>query len=397
MSREVKRTNEVVDELCERAGLPREDIRVVRSPLRVCPLGAHIDHQLGCVTGLTLDEAVLLAFRPCPGKIRVWSRDFEGCSEVDLSDIPAAAPGDWGNYVRGAATVMRQTYGIANGFEGVLSGPLPVGGLSSSAAVDVAYLLALQTANGLEVPGRDNIRLAQRIENDYIGLNNGILDQSIILETRPGALTHLDCLDTRFEHVTTPPLMRFDLVIAYSGLSRSLVSTDYNQRVAECRAAALELLKLAEVAHGDRPVLRNVPDEVFERHLEALPEPLRKRARHYHSEMGRVAAGVAAWREGEVATVGRLMTESGASSIGNYECGCPHTVALYEILNGVSGVYGSRFSGAGFRGSVVALAAPEARERIAVAVANEYPRRHPDIAATYSLHFCAPAGPAEVL
>ncbi|MBI2299988.1 MAG: hypothetical protein HYU66_13780 [Armatimonadetes bacterium] len=396
MVREPRRIAAVTESLVRHAGVAREEVRLVRSPLRVCPLGAHVDHQLGLVTGLTLNETVLFAFVPRPGRMRVWSLDFEGAANIDLADIPPAAPGEWGNYPRGAASVMREEFGIATGLDGVLSGPLPIGGLSSSAAVDVAYLLGLQAANGLTVDSRRNIRLAQRIENSYIGLNNGILDQSIILESQPGRLTYLDCLTETFEHIPTPPGMSFDLLVVYSGLSRSLVSTGYNQRVGECVEAARGLLERAGLPVPDDVRLRHVPREVFERHVDELPEALARRARHYFGEVARVEQGAAAWRAGDVAEVGRLVRESGESSIHNYECGSPQTIALYEILNQTPGVYGARFSGAGFRGSVVGLSDPAARERIAAAIAREYPRRHPEVAASYRVSFCAPAGAAEV-
>lgn len=397
MIREPRRLKEVVHELGERVGSASDEALVVRSPLRVCPLGAHIDHQLGRVTGLTLDEAVLLAFAPRPGRVRLWSLDFPGEVAFDLDHTDSPRPGDWGNYPRGAAWVMRETFGIRIGFDGVISGPLPIGGLSSSAAVDVAYLLAFQAVNDLIVAPAENVRLAQRIENEYIGLRNGILDQSIILGARQDALTHLDCLDFRLDHIATPPAARFDIVIAYSGLSRSLVSTDYNRRVAECEEAARQLLELAGRPVTEPPKLRHVLPEAFAAHAAKLPGTLRRRAAHYFGEMARVEAGVAAWAAGDLRTVGRLMTESGASSIDNYECGCPHTTTLYEILNSVPGVWGARFAGAGFRGSVLALASPGARERVVAALANEYPRRHPDVANQYRVCFCAPAGPAEVL
>lgn len=398
MERSGRRLREMTTQLRGWIDAAEGELRVVRSPLRVCPLGAHIDHQLGKVTGVTLDEAVLLVFRPREdSKVTLRSLDFDGEVSFDLDDIGDPVAGEWGNYPKGAAWVMRETYGIRQGLDGVLSGPLPIGGLSSSAAVDVAYLLALQDANGLVVDGVDSIRLAQRIENDYIGLNNGILDQSIILQTRRGALTYLDCLDLTFDFIPAPRQMRFDIVIAFSGLSRALVGTDYNQRVAECQDAARRLLELAGEPVPDDPRLRQVPVASYHQHADALPEKLARRARHFFEEMARVEAGVEAWKRGDLMTLGALMRESGRSSIENYECGSPHLIALYEILNETSGVYGARFSGAGFRGSCVALSDPDKREQILTAVGASYPARHPDVAESYSLHFCQPSGRAEVV
>jgi galactokinase len=394
--REGRRMEELVARLMAEGGYRRGEVRVVRSPLRVCPLGAHIDHQLGKVTGFALDKAVLLAYVPDPcGRVRLRSRDFEGAVEFGLADIGPARPGDWGNYPRGAASVLRAAHGIGVGLDGVVSGPLPIGGLSSSAAVNVAYLLALEAANDLVVDGPANIALAQRIENEYIGLSNGILDQSMILLSRSGALTCLDCQDRAVRHVLGPPGMKFDVIIAYSGVSRALVGTDYNRRVSVCGEAARELLARAALAAPGDPRLRYVPPEVFTAHGGELAPALRRRAAHFFGEMARVETGIAAWGRGDLATIGALMAESGRSSIDNYECGSPHLVTLHTLLNSLPGVYGARFSGAGFGGSALALAHPDARERIVAAFSRAYPQAHPDVRDTYSLHFvgtCDAAG-----
>ena len=128
-----------------------------------------------------------------------------------------------------------------------------------------------------------------------------------------------------------------------------------------------------------------------------LPDPIRKRATHYFGEMQRVEQGTAAWRSGDMSGLGDLISESGASSIRNYECGSPQLITLYDILRDTPGVYGTRFSGAGFRGSCIALVDPEARNSIADAVHHHYPLAHPDEASVYSMHFCSIDGRAQLL
>ena len=160
-------------------------IRVVRAPLRISPLGAHIDHQLGRVTGMAVDRSILFAFAPTDdGSIHVHSLDFAQPTTFSPTAIPPYLKGDWGNYLRGAAVALQNAYGLKQGLVGALGGDMPIGGLSSSAAVTIAYLLALETVNGLTVTPDENIRLVTRTEHDYIGLNNGILDQTSILFSR---------------------------------------------------------------------------------------------------------------------------------------------------------------------------------------------------------------------
>ena len=394
--REARRLEALTQRLCAMTHCAPGLVHVVRSPLRICPLGAHVDHQLGRVTGFALDQALLLAYVPTrDGRVRLASGDFAGEVDFQLDAIGQARPGDWGNYPRGAARVLRDAFGITTGIVGVLGGPMPIGGLSSSAAVDVAYLLALEQANGLEVDPVDNVRLAQRIENDYIGLRNGILDQSMILLSRRGSLTLLDCLEGGVSHIPNPAGHRFDLVVVFSGISRSLVGTDYNQRVSQCQQAARLLLERAGLPADEQSRLRHVPIEAAD--TEALPEPLARRARHYFGEQRRVTEGAAAWAAGDLAAFGALMRESGESSIHNYECGSPHLTSLHATLNAIPGVWGARFCGAGFGGSAVALAHPDARERIVAAVNRTYPKEHPDVKSSFSLHFVATTDAAEVL
>lgn len=375
-------------------------IRVVRVPLRISPLGAHIDHQLGRVTGMAVDRSILFAFAPTTdGQIHVHSLDFERPTSFALDAIPAFVKGDWGNYVRGAATALRKIHGIERGLIGVLGGDMPIGGLSSSAAVTIAYLLGLESVNGLAIPPEENIALVTHTEHDYIGLKNGILDQTSILFSRSNHLTVIDCDTVQIDR--TPGNIApetYAILAVYSGVAQSLVGSDYNNRVNECQRAAKDLLEMAGLSASSNPRLRHVDPQLFETYGAQLDLPLRKRATHYFTEMARVAEGEEAWRAGDLQRFGELVAASGESSIVNYESGCPQLISLYEILRNTPGVYGVRFSGAGFRGSCLALVDPKRSEAIADVVHARYPQAHPDIAERYSVHLCLPAdGAGEVV
>ena len=395
---EGERSRELRDAIRKRFDVPAADVRIVRAPLRICPLGAHIDHQLGVVTGMAIDQAVLLAFAPThDGTVELESLNYAGGTRFSLRAIPAYARGDWGNYARGAALVMQERYRLAYGFRGLIASDMPVGGLSSSAAVTVAYLLALQIVNELEVAAAENIDLVAKTEQSYIGLQNGILDQTVILFSQAGSLTRIDCRDVTIEQVPSKLAPgSCEILVAYSGMSQGLMSTGYNDRVAQCQEAAVRLLAMAGDAVPVNPRLRHVPVEVMEEYGTHLPATLQKRARHYFGEMARVETGLAAWRRGDVVELGRQIDASGQSSVDCYECGSPPLISLFHILRNTPGVYGARFSGAGFRGSCIALIDPRARVEIVRAVASQYPRAHPDEAERYSLHFCRP-GPHAAL
>lgn len=374
-------------------------IRVVRAPLRISPLGAHIDHQLGCVMGMAVDRALLLAFVPTDDPtVHVESLDFPQPTRFALQDVPPHQQGDWGNYLRGAVLALRGVHLLTQGIVGVLDSDMPIGGLSSSAAVTIAYLLALESANGLAITPEENIKLVTRTEHDYVGLNNGILDQTSILFSQRNHLTHIDCQAVQIDKIPAAEGMQpFEIMAVYSGVGQALVGTSYNNRVAECQAAARQLLSLAGQPVPENPRLRLVDPALFAEYGAQLEEPLRRRATHFFGEMQRVQDGQAAWRGGDLVRFGELVTASGASSIYNYECGCPQLITLYQILSETPGVYGVRFSGAGFRGSCLALIDPTQRAAIAEALQRRYPVAHPEIADKYSIHVCQPADAAQLI
>lgn len=395
---EAERVDALISYLSDHYSFDPATIRVVKAPLRICPLGAHIDHQLGLVTGMTIDRSLLMAFAPTANSsIHVESLDFKPAISFDLDDVPPYKPRDWGNYIRGAVLALQQNHRLKNGLVGVVSGEMPIGGLSSSAAVTIAYLLALEAVNELAVPPEDKVDLVRFTENQYIGLNNGILDQSVILFSEKNHLTFIDCQTVEIDR--TPGTLQaeaFDILVVYSGVTRVLAGTDYNNRVAECQEAARLLLTYGGDTPGPDPRLRHVAPAIFEAEGERLPPLLKRRATHYFGEMQRVFDGLEAWREGDLSRLGQLISESGESSIKYYECGSPQLKTLYEILCETPGVYGARFSGAGFRGSCIALIDPAAREIIAEAVHRRYPIEHPAEADVYSIHFCQPGSRAQL-
>lgn len=398
MSQDRSAINGLKDKI-RKNGINPQEIKVVVSPLRICPLGAHIDHQDGIVTGMAIDRAIYFAFVPrSDNKVLVESLNFPGKIEFALDVIPSKKEGDWGNYIRGAALAVKQKYDIKTGLTGVIEGSTPIGGLSSSAAVGVAYLLALEAVNNLNIDVFENIQLDRYIENTYLGLKNGILDQSIILTSEPDKLTCLDCQNVEFEKIPNNFKNDFEIVIAYSGLSKALIdSSDYNNRVKECQEATKMLLEYERKEIPENPKLRMVSPETWKKYGKKLHEKLQKRAKHFFTEMERVIQGKKAWREGDINTFGDLINASGESSIYNYESGCPHLITLYEILKDSKGVYGTRFSGAGFRGCCIGIIDPKYKNEIKENIDEIYPKKHPDMAGNYSVHFCKASGAAKIL
>jgi galacturonokinase len=392
----------IIDRLCRevtaRHSAPPGSVRVVRAPYRICPLGAHVDHQLGSATAMAIDRGVYLAYAPSSsGEVQLSSLDFPGVVRFDLGDVPGRQANDWGNFPRGAAVALLARHRLTCGLVGVTAGRLHGGGVSSSAAVGVAFLLAFEDVNGLRVAAEENVELGRRIENGYLGLRNGILDQAAILLSRREHLTWIDCRTGGHERIPAAPgLPPPRILLAFSGLTRALVGTDYNRRVAECAEAARILLS-ALGRQGGKPVLGDVAVDEYDDHRHLLRDAPARRAAHFFSEVERVRRGLDAWRAGALTSFGALMTASGESSIRNYECGVPPLIDLYHTLIATEGVYGARFCGAGFGGCCVALVEPSAVDRAAERVGSIYRRMHPDLAEHAAIVVCDSADGAAIV
>ena len=322
------------------------------------------------------------------------SLNFPKRAQFHVAGIPEVKVGDWADHMRGAAKMLGEKYPLRMGISAVIEGTLPVGGLSSSAAVIIAFLSALAKVNNITLGDWETIMMAKAAENRYVGVNCGKLDQSCEVLCRKDHLLYMDCRDDSYELIPVHPGMKpFKIAVLFSGLERSLASSAYNLRQDECKAAAYNLLAYAGMEYGKfiDTRLRDVPAEVFERYAERLPENFRKRAAHYFSEIARAEAGAEMWRKGDLEAYGRLVFASGKSSIENYECGCPELITLYQIMTETDGIYGGRFSGAGFKGCCMALIDPEKAEEIERTVTERYLETYPGLRGKYSFHLCGSA------
>ncbi|KAF5748654.1 galacturonokinase [Tripterygium wilfordii] len=400
----------------EMAGKSTEEVQVVVSPYRICPLGAHIDHQGGTVSAMTINKGILLGFIPSSDKqVVLRSGQFTGEVRFRVDDIQhpryiTQKNGDiyasntskpkeescWEVYARGAVyALQRRENSLTQGIIGYVCGSqgLDSSGLSSSAAVGVAYLLALESANKLSVSPVENIEYDRLIENEYLGLKNGILDQSAILLSSSGCLMCMNCKTKEHKLINTSipknPQTEFQdgykILLAFSGVRQALTSNPgYNRRVAECQDAARFLLH-ASGNHKADPLLCDVEPEVYETHKSKLEPNLAKRAEHYFTENARVTKGLEAWALGNLKEFGKLISASGLSSIQNYECGSEPLIQLYQILVRTPGIFGARFSGAGFRGCCLAFVDADRAAESATFVDKEYRKLQPVLASQLNL------------
>ena len=308
---------ELISLFKEKFHISSSPLRMVKSPLRICPLGAHVDHQKGLVTGMALNSAVEIIYTANDdGFVQVQSMDFPDEENFHVNNVPGMVPGYWGNYLRGSILALKRSFVLKKGIKALIRGKIPIGGLSSSAAVMTAYLMALCDVNNIQLSNIELIDYSHWVENNFIGLNNGILDQAANILSKAGHLMFMDTATGEYELIPPSPAMpEYEVVVVYSGISTALISTDYNNRVDECKVSAWILQELAyrEVASFKEANLRQVDYESYLKFRAELPERFQKRADHFFSENERVKKGVAAWKKGDLNSFGQLMFASGAN------------------------------------------------------------------------------------
>ncbi len=364
------------------------------SPYRVCPIGAHVDHQHGLVTGFAIDKGVDLWFNVRQDSlVNLTSGSFEGDVSFDIAKPTQVREKHWGDYARGAKYALKKRFELQYGIDGHLQGSLPVGGLSSSAAVLIAYVMAFAKANDIKLQPFEVVQIASEAEREYIGLNNGLLDQACIALGKKDGLLFLDCDSDEWRIIKRNPNMpEFEIGIFFSGLTRSLVNSDYNLRVYECKTAAWNMLAYTDqpLKTFDKTFLRDIPKSTYDKTRIAMPARFARRAEHFYTEYRRVRQGVTAWESGNLKLFGQLSLASCESSIHNYECGSTELIAIYEIMRTLPGVYGGRFSGAGFKGAVIALIDPAYKADIEKALTEQYLAKFPEYEETFKCFFVKP-------
>ena len=361
-------------------------------PYRICPLGAHSDHNLGKITGFAIDKGIHIAYRPKQnGVVELCSLQFGKRAQWHVREVPRFKENDWADYLRGATLKLSEKYPLSRGLSGVIEGSLPIGGLSSSAAVVLVYLKALCNVNNIKPSPQELIMMSVKAENEYVGVSSGKLDQSCEMYARKNHMLYLDTKDDTYELIPTSPAMKpYKIAIFFSGVERTLAGSKFNMRVDECRSAAYALAAYAGMEYGKfkETNLRDIPRSVYEQYKDRLPDNWRKRAEHWYTEYDRVKKGAEAWRNGDIEEYGRLSFESGWSSIYNWETGSPELKTLYEIMTHTPGIYGGRFSGAGFKGCCMALIDPAYQESIVQQVTDEYLAAFPQLKGKYMVHIC---------
>ncbi len=337
------------------------DLQVVMAPGRVNLIGEYTDFNEGFVFPMTVDRGVYVGIRARDDqRVRVKSIRFGELIDYRLDDFEKPEPGHWSCYVLGVVEELRLLGLVSHGFDAVIDGNLNLGaGLSSSAALETATALALQSLFGFEMSRVDVATLCQRVEHRYANVMCGIMDQ---FASGLGRSNHALLLDCRtLSHVNIPTnLDKYRIVIISSEVKRELASSAYNERRAQCE----EGVALFRQFDPTIASLRDVTPDLFDACSDQLSEIVFRRCRHVITENARVLDASAALGADELVQFGRLMTASHNSLRDDFEVSCDELDCLVDIANGTEGVLGSRMTGAGFGGCTVTLIHMDAIETL---------------------------------
>ena len=350
---------------------------LVRAPGRVNLIGEHTDYNDGFVLPIAIEKHVLAAWHPrSDNLVRFRSQQAEAEVTVGLDGAIKPVSGSWGNYAAGVVVELRAAGIKLGGADILYESTVPLGGgLSSSAALEVATALALLQAAGTPsaVQGRELALLCQRAENSFAGAPCGIMDQSIVLMGQAGRAMLLDCRSGQARQVPFDD-PRLVLLVADTQVKHNVGEGGYPLRRRQCHEAAARLRVKA---------LRDVAPGQFAQAVEAgtLDGVYLKRARHVVGEIQRTLEAVAALERGDMVHFGRVMNASHASLRDDFEVSCAELDAIVSAAQGCRGVYGARMTGGGFGGCAIILAEAASAEPVAQAVgeafAAKYGRRCP--------------------
>lgn len=328
-----------------RAQFGAEPTLIVRAPGRVNLIGEHTDYNDGFVLPMAIDRAVWIALRPrADHTVNLYSVDFSQAAAFDLNDFSNEKNG-WIEYVKGVAWALLFNGHRLQGWEGVVAGDVPIGaGLSSSAAMEMATARAFSAVTGFAWDAVQMAKVGQRAENEWIGVKSGIMDQMISAAGREGYALLIDC---RSLDAQPAPLPHGTIaVVLDTSTRRGLVDSAYNERRAQCEAAAQFF--------GVRK-LRDVTAEQFAAKADGLDPLTRKRALHVITENSRTLQAVEAMRADNAELLGKLMDASHTSLRDDFEVSSDALNTIVECAKAQKGCYGARMTGAGFGGCAVAL------------------------------------------
>jgi len=346
-------------------------------------IGEHTDYNGGFVLPMAIDRAVWIALAPRDDyHVDVYSLDFHSPAAFSLERF---GHGDgWDEYVRGVAWSLQKENYLLQGWKGILASDIPVGaGLSSSAALELAIARAFWAVSRWDWNPTNMALAAKKVENEWLELQTGIMDQLISAKGKDGFALLIDCRSLESQLVPLPDGVT--IVVLDTGTRRGLVDSAYNERVAQCKIAS----NFFGVA-----ALRDVSLEVFDEQSHELDALIQRRSRHVVTENTRTLQAAQAMQAGDAVKLGQLMNASHLSLRDDYEVSSLELNTIVEISNSQPGCFGARMTGAGFGGCAIALVENHTAPLFANKVLEAY---HKQTGIQPSVYICHPANGAELV
>ncbi len=344
---------------CERfeAHFGFEPQLAVRAPGRVNIIGEHTDYNGGFVLPMAIDQETVIVARPRADRhLRAFAANLERTAEAGLEKPERNDKAPWLDYLVGVAAELADMQKPPTGADVMIVGDVPIAcGLSSSASLEMAALALFENLDGFTLDGAVAARLGRRVENDFLGLNTGIMDQFISRLGKAGHALFLDCRSLEYEHVPVA-LEKATFVIGNTCVSRGLAASKYNERVAECKEALSALNRSTGRA---AKYLRDFTMDDLEAEKGIMADIPYRRAKHVITENARTLAACEAMRAGDAERLGKLMNESDESLRTDYEVTCEQLDVMTDAARAAPGCYGARMTGAGFGGCTINLVAKE--------------------------------------
>lgn len=383
----------VAGEFMTRFGAPPTIL--ARAPGRVDLMGSHTDYNLGYVMTMTLDRDTWMAARPRTDRcIHVYSLNLPGgCNfsldDIDHEDDPALA---WTNYIRGMIKVLQDADHALSGFDGLIHSTLPLGGgLSSSAALEMVTAVVCQQVSDFRLGAVEMALAGQKAENQFVGVNCGILDQYSSAKGREGRALLLDCRDLTSNDV--PISADLGVVICDTKAERQLSGSEYADRRQQCE----EGVRLLQQTQPGISSLRDVTMELFEKQKQHLPEIIARRCQFIIEENDRVLELTRSLPSGDRENLRQLFHASYVGARDLYEIGAPAMEAMMDAMVQGPGVIAVRQAGGGFGGCMVALVEAQHVQRFVPTVAEIYATRTNVQPSIYSVSAAPGAGLVEGL
>lgn len=346
-----------------------EDYLLVNSPGRVNLIGEHTDYNEGFVLPAAVDKSIILAISANDsGSARMYAIDKEQDCETDISGDIEKSDKEWPNYLLGVVDQLRRHGYKVGGFDCVFGGNVPIGaGMSSSAALEGGILFGLAQLYNLEIPPTEMAQIAQKAENEFVGVQCGIMDQFVSLNGKKGYALKLDCRSLEYEFY---PFNRSDIriVLCDTGVRRELASSEYNVRRSQCEEGVAALQEF----DPDIQSLRDVELEFLLAHESDLDETVFQRCKYVVEENKRVLQACNDLDKQDIRSFGQRMYQSHAGLRYEYEVSCDELDALVDIAWEIPGVLGCRMMGGGFGGCTINLVQEQDLERFKSQVREQY-------------------------